>query len=264
MAGALIRRLATIAPEPVLRRVELLAHRSPRARAALARLSRPMRHGAQPIASGPAKGLLIDVAGSRPSYILGTAEPEFVALLAEHVEPGDTVFDLGANVGYFTLICAALVGPSGRVVAFEPSPMTAEALRRNIDLNALNQVEVVEAAMSDREGTADLWLAKDDQSPSLVTSQGRSMVEVRTVSLRNEIARAGVPAVIKSDVEGAEFDVFTAAIGPLRLVRIVLCETHGVQGREHVDLADTLTRQGFHVRWLSRGDWTPQLVAVRH
>ena len=132
--GTIIHWLARAVPDTVVDRLQRLANSSPRWRRILKRLSTPMRRGPRRISGGPARGLLMDLAGSRPSYLLGTAEPDVVRFFEQTIQPGDTVFDLGANVGYFTLIAAALTGPDGRVVAYEPIPANAAALRRNVQL----------------------------------------------------------------------------------------------------------------------------------
>ena len=260
--GDAMHRLARSAPAPLIDWLQGLANRNPRARAILARLSSPMRHGAFPIASGPAEGLLMDVAGSRPSYLLGTAEPEVVKFLVEQVKPGDTVFDLGANVGYFTLIAAALTGPAGRVMAYEPMPDNAEALRRNVQINGLANVEVVEAAISEHDGTAEINVGPSDQAASLVTVRDRGTITVRTVSLDAEAVRVGAPAVIKCDIEGAEYGVFAGA-GPVLAARpSLLCEVHRLEEGDEDRFEAILRGRGFTLRWLDRGDWTSHLLAT--
>ena len=74
-------------------------------------------------------------------YLTGICEPPTAALFAHLVKPGNTMLDVGANVGFFSLLCAGLTGSSGRVIPFEPIPSVRESLRANIALNDLHQVE---------------------------------------------------------------------------------------------------------------------------
>lgn len=264
LLGNALHELATRTPRPITDRLQRLASRNPRARAILARLSAPMRHGARPIASGPAQGLLMDLAGSRPSYLLGTAEPEVVQFFAEYVKPGDTVYDLGANVGYFTLIAAALTGPRGKVVAYEPIPSNVEALRRNVQLNGLANVEIVEAAISERDGTAAISFGLSDQVASLVASRTSGTFTVRTVSLDAEAARVGVPAVIKCDIEGAEHVAFSRAELALAGRPALLCEVHRMHDGDDARFEAILLGHGYRVQWLDRGGWSSHLLATSH
>jgi hypothetical protein len=91
-----------------------------------------LRQGPRVVGHGQAKGLLIDPAGAHPGYALGTSEPAIQDLFAAHIQPGSVVWDVGANIGFFTLIAARLVG-TGQVVAFEPLPANRAAIQSNLD-----------------------------------------------------------------------------------------------------------------------------------
>ena len=257
-------------PARVTESVQSLVARSHLARRMVRRLSASTRRGAFPIIDGPARGLLIDVAGSRPSYVLGTAEPEMQRCLQEHVRPGDVVLDLGANVGFFTLISAALVGSSGQVIAYEPVPTVAGALRHNVALNGLDNVHVVEAAVSDGAGQAQIATNASDQEASLVNRRGGTTLDVRTVSVDDEVARLSVqPAFVKIDVEGAEDAVVRGMIRTLRVARpVVVCELHSFHHDLNGPIPATLIEAGYDVSWLetdvegAEERWAPHLVAV--
>jgi FkbM family methyltransferase len=85
-------------------------------------------------------------------------EPQEARLVARVLRPGDSVVDVGANAGYFTLLAAACVGPSGRVHAFEPVPANADVLERNVALNDLANVRVNRAAVDAADGELTLGL----------------------------------------------------------------------------------------------------------
>jgi FkbM family methyltransferase len=139
--------------------------------------------------------------------------PEEYAAFRAAARPGDLVIDVGANVGAYTLLFAHWVGPTGRVVAFEPAPDAAAGLRRHLALNALaSRVEVHEMAVSDRSGTAFFDAVAASGSNALVSAATASSLDVRTTTL-DEFCSAGDlrPRVVKIDVEGAELSVLRGA-----------------------------------------------------
>jgi FkbM family methyltransferase len=162
-----------------------------------------------PILQGPLRGKKWIVGSGNHGYWLGSYEMDAVVRFAAAVPAGGTVFDLGANVGYYTLLSAVKAGPEGRVYAFEPLPRNLGYLRRHLALNRLTNVTVVAAAVSDRGGTARF---AEDAS----TSRGRigaGGFEVRAVALDDWIEKEGIPdpALLKIDIEGAEFRALQGA-----------------------------------------------------
>jgi FkbM family methyltransferase len=96
-------------------------------------------------------------------FYLGDYEMDVQGILPRFAKPGMTVFNIGANVGFFTSGLARLVGPSGRVVAFEPNPAAFERLKMNIELNELQAVIAVEPlAAADFDGKASFSLAQTE------------------------------------------------------------------------------------------------------
>ncbi len=170
-----------------------------------------------PVASGPfvavvnGQGMALhdparDLWVSRP---LLEGEPyEHLALsaLRRLVRPGDTVIDVGANVGVYTLRLAHLVGPSGRVFAVEPEPGNLALLRANVERNGHTNVTVLPVAASDHDGELDLSLSPDNQGDHRVIpgAGGRASVRVRAARLDGLLADAGPVSLIKLDVQGAE------------------------------------------------------------
>ena len=92
-------------------------------------------------------------------YVCGSFEPNEFAFLDRVLRPGMVFVDVGANDGYYTLFAARRVGPSGRVVAAEPSSRERAHLQRNLGRNGLDNVSVVPAAIGAAAGLADLHLA---------------------------------------------------------------------------------------------------------
>ncbi len=139
----------------------------------------------------------------------GVYELDTARLIRRLLRPGDHFVDAGANLGYFTLLAAKLVGPEGRVDAFEPHPVNRARLIEHLRENGLSdRVRVHESALSDQSGRATIHMPlrgiANHGMASLFTPAGESdVVEVSTV--RMDEALAGTcPTLIKMDVEGAE------------------------------------------------------------
>ena len=165
------------------------------------------------IAAGVGAGLSFNCGASNPDYVLGRNEQPVQELFATHVRPGDTVMDVGANVGFFTMVSARLSGPTGRVIAIEPAPANAALIRENARANGFAHVEVIEAAAGARGGTAELWIAAYAGGHALSTADrppdAQALVAVPLLAI-DELVRDGkvpVPDLVKIDVEGAELDV---------------------------------------------------------
>jgi FkbM family methyltransferase len=131
------------------------------------------------------------------------------------IQPGATVFDVGANLGAYTLLFGQWVGANGRVVAFEPSPASQAGLLRHVQMNDLvDRVEIVRAAVTDRVGTADFHVDRFGGASSLYTAgqAAPTTVTVETTTLDAFCAARGLtPNVLKVDVEGAELEVLRGA-----------------------------------------------------
>jgi FkbM family methyltransferase len=155
---------------------------------------------------GPLEGRAFECLSSEKYFMLGAHfEAEVQEIIREIVTPGDIVYDVGANIGYMTLLFATLSGPEGRVLAFEPSPVNFRRLRRNVELNRERNVTLQNCAVSDAEGAA-LFAEAGTMSriiPRESTGKNQDL-EVRTIRLDDFIYRDGhnPPAVVKIDVEG--------------------------------------------------------------
>lgn len=156
-------------------------------------------------------------------------EPEETALLRSITPSGGTFLDVGANIGYFTLLASRWVGPSGTVVAFEPVSTTHERLRRNLALNPTANVLAVRAGASSAPGTAAIAL-EDDAGHSHLLAGETSVGRQETITLTTVdafVTSMGLKRVdvIKIDTEGADFEVLRGAEATLRRFRpVVLME----------------------------------------
>jgi len=226
------------------------------------------------IKSGPAKGLKINVAGSRLGYILGTTERDTQRMMSAALTTGDVFYDLGANVGFLSLVAASLVGKDGAVYSFEPLSANAAVARANADRNGLHQIMVIETAVSDRCGTAILTLGRGDQDGRLdqgnvQPSSSRLPVPVTTLDAHVE-AGARPPTLIKIDVEGVELAAIRGMNNTLRKYHPrLICELHeSAPSLESHPVAIELRTLGYSVGWLEPeisdavGFWACHLVAM--
>ena len=210
------------------------------------------------IRKGPGKGLLIGVNPRTGTALYeGAVEPLVQEAVREHLGAGMVFYDIGANIGLFSLIAARRVGKDGKVFAFEPDPEVSEELKRNIWRNGFSQVEVIHAAVSSTTGSGAFLRASRETSPDLGlgrldTSRGGSSVDrVRTVALDDFVRSAPLPDVIKCDVEGAELDVLQGARSILeRRKPVVVCEIH--KGVEVTRISDFVHGLGYGLKWLDR------------
>jgi FkbM family methyltransferase len=160
-----------------------------------------------------------DIHISRQLSENGIWEPFETELLRRSLAPGARFLDVGANLGYFTVLAAAWVGETGRVYAFEPEPRNAGLLTRNIAMNGVqNRVTACEAALSDHSGMARLYLHPDNLGDhQLHASADRESVEVQLFPGADWFAgRETALDVIKIDVQGAEHAVVQGLLPLLR------------------------------------------------
>lgn len=138
---------------------------------------------------------------------LGCFEPFQTELVANEVRPGDVAVDLGAHVGYYTLLLARLVGPAGRVYAFEPDPDNFARLRHNVALNGYANVELFNCAVGDRAGRVRLYRSASNAGDHRLApaAEDRAGVDVEVVTVDAALGgRAGGVDFVKVDVQGSE------------------------------------------------------------
>ena len=146
-------------------------------------------------------------------YILANSWEELTTeMFKKVVKEGDVVVDLGANIGYFTLLAARLVGKKGKVYAFEPEPINYSLLLKNIELNGYDNVIATQKAVSDTSGKVKFYLDKEDTGAHSIyqLDKGERFIEVEAVNLDDFFKDNQHPInVIKMDVEGAEMAAFS-------------------------------------------------------
>ncbi len=134
-------------------------------------------------------------------------EPVETGLFQKEIREGGVVLDIGANIGYYTLIAARLVGPQGRVYAFEPDPVNFRLLQKNVKANGYDNVVLVNKAVSNKNGKIRLYLNPSNRGDHRVydSKDGRSSIEIQTVALDRFLKPLDKKIqFIKMDIQGAE------------------------------------------------------------
>lgn len=202
----------------------------------------------------------------------------FNEFLVHKLAAGATFLDIGANVGFFALLAARLVGPSGRVYAFEPEPDICEALQRSASANGFDHLHALQLALSNHDGELTFYRARDGTASSLVPeAPGHEARYERTLSTRVSTLDAIVaeqqidPArisLLKVDVEGEEPRTILGMLGTLRAAGYpsIWCEVRGPKGSSRAPntygpVRDTLATLGYQPFHWSRGTRRPLVDA---
>jgi len=201
------------------------------------------------IKHGVGQGLRFNIGGTVAGFLLGSSEPTIQKVLQMLVQPGAVVYDIGANVGFLTVIAARLTGPSGRVFAFEPLTENFRHLEHNIHLNDFDYVNAIECALADRDETALFLISKSPTWGELASVSGRvedeiGRTEVTVCRLDTIVQQRSfpMPNLIKIDVEGAEVLVLNGALTTIQQARpILLIELHGTNAA----IAEKLSALGY-------------------
>lgn len=170
-------------------------------------------------------------AGAAALFILRDRyEPE-LQFLDDALRPGDVFVDGGANLGIFTVLASSLVGPSGRVLSFEPGSETYPRLQRSIAATPVKNITAFESALSDTVGEAELFHTQGhvvSYSLDADPQAGDESETVQTLTIDEVIAREGIERLdfVKLDVEGAEELALRGAVDSLdRWHPVVLFES---------------------------------------
>ena|SRR2546425_1011120 len=150
--------------------------------------------------------MYLDSSYSLEFSIDGIWEPLETDLVKKEIKKGDIVLDIGANIGYYTLIFAKLVGKEGKVYAFEPDPNTFALLKKNIEMNRYGNVVLEQKAVSNKTGKIKLYLSSYSvDNRTYDSGDGRKYIEVESMRLddyfKNDDEKI---SVVKMDIQGAE------------------------------------------------------------
>jgi FkbM family methyltransferase len=190
------------------------------------------------IQQGPAAGLWLRLnPRTGGAAFEGTGEPEVQRALERHLRSGMNFYDIGANIGFFTLLGARLVGEKGRVTSFEADPEIAARLREHIARNHFSQATVEEKAVWSKQSVVKFSRCDPNVSPDrglghVASTDENGCIEVQAISLDEYTSAFPPPDFLKCDVEGAKVEVFRGARRLLAEKRPgILCEMHSEENR---------------------------------
>jgi len=225
---------------------------------------------------------------SKTLAIVGKRELEHEYILQKEVRPGMTIWDIGANIGYYALMEATYVGREGKVYAVEPSPTNYELLKKNVELNeCADRIEIFPLAISNKNGKSKLYLSEMSNintfHPQLIrfgtTSKNLSgkSVMVSTRDVLSFIENKRRIDLVRMDIEGHEVNVFESIIKSVEekdFTAGILFETHFPKyDDEHHNMRKRLKRLfelGYFPKWMASTDekkakfkakgYTPEVV----
>lgn len=161
----------------------------------------PCHHGFGLLFAEPRQSVI-----ARSIYLTGMWEPEVTGFIQSWLKPGMVVVDVGAHVGYYSLLFAQLVGQDGQVFAFEPIPAVNRCLEQNIILNGFTNVTAFAIALLDVDGTMPIG-PKGKLVQTYIPATKAPIIETRAFDRWREIWGIDAVDLIKIDVEGAEMNV---------------------------------------------------------
>ncbi|MDQ1292846.1 MAG: hypothetical protein QG608_727 [Actinomycetota bacterium] len=192
-------------------------------------------------------------------YLFGVWEPNFTAWMSRRLGPGDVFIDVGANIGYFSVLASRLVGPDGRVVAIEASPQFHRMLSANCEANTCPNVRTVNVAASDSPQELTFYLEDDKNLGGMSVIRPEGDIEpsftVRADPLPDILTTEELTEakLIKIDVEGAEAAVVRGLLPQLDKMRpdvefVIEVAPERLQqvGDDTADFLTLLTEHGFH------------------
>lgn len=258
-------------------------YRNPRlARLIRGQLNRAAPHGLVQVqvAAGGLEGVSLELdLQTEKDYWLGIYEPDLQRVIKDFIKPGWVVYDVGANIGYISLLLAHAVQDSGQIYAFEALPDNFTRLQKNIGLNAFeDRITAIHAAVIDASKPVTFMVGPSNGMGKAVGSAGRQEVvyaqslTVPGISLDETVYQAGypVPQAVKMDIEGGEV---LALPGMRRLLQeahpLMLLELHGPESSQ---VADQILRDtGYRLYSMAPGypevkagealDWKAYLIA---
>lgn len=188
-----------------------------------------------PILQGPAKGMRWIVGSFHHGCYLGSYELEKQKELVKYLLPGMVVYDIGAHVGFYTLLFSKLVGIKGYVYAFEPFPSNFTSLEKHFKLNKLDNVKIEQCAVSNDNSELIFFPSKFSAQGSIIKNNQYNQTnhfKVNSLTIDNYVYNLNnlAPDFIKMDIEGAEY---LACLGMQRILKekkpIIFMALHGVE-----------------------------------
>jgi len=205
------------------------------------------------VQAGVGRGLWLNLnPRTAEAFVRGEGEPSVQAFIAQHLKPGMVFYDLGTNLGFFSLVAARQIGPSGHVYGFEPDPEIAQRVRSNLSRNGFENFTVTEAAVWCETGKVSFSRSDASASPDRGTGQiantpgQERTISVPAIALDDFLKTARPPNLIKCDVEGAEIEALRGAVSVLAGYHPdIVCEIHSPENG--ITVRDLLLRLDYQV-----------------
>ena len=204
------------------------------------------------------------------SLVFGSGEQKEIERFLSLVCSGMVVFDVGANIGIYSLLSARSVGSAGCIHAFEPTPFVANRLRDNVRLNKFQNIIVNQVALSDQVGATEFYVHEEDDRSSLGAVSTKT-ITVQTITLDEYVQRARIPHIdlMKIDVEGAEVKVLRGAQALLsrRDAPAMMLEFNpsalALMGTSDNELAALLSGYGYKLEVIAQHDGYQNVIAIK-
>jgi len=191
----------------------------------------------------------------------GIREPYSTQYVIDILKEGDVILDIGANIGYYALLEAKLIGESGKVYAVEPVPGNFELLKKNTHLNDFKHIELFCLGASDIDGETEMFLYDQANWSSMIARAGKeskNKIRVKTVTIDNFLADKQMPSFLRMDVEGFEGNILKGMKRTLennKLNRIFIeLHPHIMIEKEVIDTLAILKNNGFEIERIFKSE----------
>lgn len=185
-------------------------------------------------------------------FLFGVWEPDCSHYISEHLKSGEAFVDVGANIGYVSLLASKLVGPTGKVISIEASPAIYSILRKNIDINCATNVRLINKAAYDKNDVLTLYKGPRTNRGTTSTSPGEEATEVEckvaaepidAMLTSDELSKI---SFIKIDIEGGEMSILRRLLRTLDAFPALRCLLVEITPKPELQpIFDQLLLQGF-------------------
>ena len=225
------------------------------------------------IQRGAGKGLRFNPGGAALAFVFGTHEPAVQRVFELLAKPGMTFCDVGANVGFYSMVVARLIGSGGRVFSFEPLADNLRWIEHNARLNGFRHIVARCEALGNIDGETQFMLSEQPTWGKLASAAGapparpagETAVRVRRLDSLLREGAVAPPDLMKLDVEGSEVDVLNGGAETLHRCRpILIIDLHGT----NASVAAILAEQRYHAivlgcaRAIVESPWDACVVAA--
>jgi FkbM family methyltransferase len=188
--------------------------------------------------------------------VMPMREGDVDKLIRNNLKRGDIFVDIGANIGYYTVLAAHLVGSEGKVVAIEPVPETVKVLRINCNLNHLSNVEILPTALWSHECAMPIYFSKGAFGMASLIELGEDSILTKAIPLDSVSQSWRTIKMLKIDAEGAEYQILRGSYETLKKVDCVILEC----SKYRTEIMSLLSESGFSIRKMA---FTTYILAKR-